>query len=254
MAIPTSVQDSARSLMTPSALTHFLTQVRLFQGLAENELQDVAERVRPCRVEQGHFFFRQEDPATTLYVLNQGKLRLTQLTPDGQQVLLRFFLPGEMLGAVAALSESTYPASAQAVEDCLALAWAGPTIAQLMERYPRLALNALHLLTGRIRELQDSYRELATERVERRVARAVLRLVRQVGRKIERGVLLDLPLSRQSLAEMTGTNLYQVSRILSQWEQRGLIEAGRERILIRFPHGLVAVAEDLPPAPLSPEL
>lgn len=253
MTATTPLQDLARNLTTPSVLTHFLTQVRLFQGLVEHELQDVAQHVRLCLVKEGHFFFHQEDPATTFYVLNQGKLRLTQLTPDGQQILLRFILPGEMLGVVAALSGSTYSASAQAVEDCMALAWAGPTFAQLMERYPRLVLNTLHLLTGRIHELQDHCRELATERVERRVAHAILRLVRQVGRKVAGGVLLDLPLSRQSLAEMTGTNLYQVSRILSQWEQRGLIEAGRERILIRFPHGLVAIAEDLPSSPPLPE-
>jgi CRP-like cAMP-binding protein len=95
--------------------------------------------------------------------------------------------------------------------------------------------------------VQERLRELATERVEQRVARTLLRLARQVGRKVEGGVLIDMPLSRQDLAEMTGTTLYTVSRILSQWEQQHLVETGRERILIRQPHGLVAIAEDLSP-------
>ncbi|MER3457798.1 MAG: hypothetical protein C4309_03385 [Chloroflexota bacterium] len=116
---------------------------------------------------------------------------------------------------------------------------------RLMERTPRLAFNALRLLAGRVQELQDRVRELATERVERRVARTLLRLARQAGRKVENGVLIDLPLSRQDLAEMTGTTLFTVSRVLSRWEQQGLVEAGRERVLIRFPHGLVRIAEDL---------
>jgi CRP-like cAMP-binding protein len=82
--------------------------------------------------------------------------------------------------------------------------------------------------------------------VERRIASALIRLTRQTGKRTERGVLLDLPLSRQDLAEMTGTTLYSVSRTLSGWEQQGLIESGRERIVILSPHGLVTIAEDLP--------
>jgi CRP-like cAMP-binding protein len=170
---------------------------------------------------------------------------LTQVTPEGDQVILHLVHPGEMFGGIAVLGDATYPVSAQALEDCQALAWDGEGMAGLMERTPRLALNALRLLAGRVQELQDRVRELATERVERRVARTLLRLARQAGRKVENGVWIDLPLSRQDLAEMTGTTLFTVSRVLSRWEQQGLVEAGRERVLIRFPHGLVRIAEDL---------
>jgi CRP-like cAMP-binding protein len=107
----------------------------------------------------------------------------------------------------------------------------------------------LRLVADRFHDLQDRYRELATERVERRVARALLRLARQAGKRTDEGVLLDLPLSRQDLGEMTGTTLYTVSRILSGWEQNGLILSGRERIIIRRPHELVIIAEDLPTPP-----
>ena len=74
----------------------------------------------------------------------------------------------------------------------------------------------------------------------------LLRLARQTGKRVDAGILLDLPLSRQDLGEMTGTTLYTISRILSQWEQNGLIQTGRERVVICNPHGLVTIAEDLP--------
>jgi CRP-like cAMP-binding protein len=150
------------------------------------------------------------------------------------------------MGIVAALGTMVYPASAEALDECRALTWEGATIAALMERYPRLALNGMRLLAQRVREFQDRLRELATERVERRVARMLLRLARQSGHKVAGGILIDLPLSRQNLAEMTGTTLYTVSRILSQWEARGLVETGRERVVIHDPHGLVVIADDLP--------
>ncbi len=223
-----------------------LQQVHLFQGLHPGDLAMIVRVARHRQVERGFFFFLEGDPATHLYILTHGQVKLAQLTPEGQQVILRFACPGEMFGGIAVLGVPEYPVSAEAVDDCRALAWDGETMAQLMEQCPRLAMNALHLLAKRVQELQDRLREMTTERVERRVARTLLRLIRQVGRKVEGGVLIDLPLSRQDLAELTGTTLYTVSRILSRWEQEGLIESGRARVLVRHPHGLVTIAEDLP--------
>jgi len=101
----------------------------------------------------------------------------------------------------------------------------------------------MRLMTGYIQEMQERYRELATEKVERRIARVLLRLASQMGIKNEGGI--ELSFTRQDLAEMSGTTLYTVSRTLSDWERQGLVEAGRERVLIRNPHGVVSIAEEL---------
>jgi CRP-like cAMP-binding protein len=228
-------------------LTQFLTQSPAFYGLRTAQLQAVLEAAHRRRVEQDAFFFHQGDPAVAFYLLIRGEAKLTQVAPEGRQILVRFVAPGEEFGGIAALSDATYTLSAQAVKDCLALAWNGETLARLMERYPRIAFNMLELVAGYYRRLLDRYQDLITKRVEQRVAHALLRLARQTGQKIEGGVLIGLPLSREDLAEMTGTTLYTVSRILSGWEQQGFVEAGRERVLIRQAHVLVAIAEDLPP-------
>ncbi len=243
----TGMADSSRLATT---FAEELQQSPLFRGLSAAQIHEVLRAARTRKLPRDSFLFEQGDPAATLYLLQTGRMRILQVTPEGQQVLLRLVTPGEICGGVALLAGATYPASARAVEDCTALGWEERTLTGLMEQFPRLALNALQLLAGQLQTLQDSYRELATERVERRVARALLRLVRQAGRRVEGGVLIDFPLSREDLAEMTGATLFTVSRILSGWEREGLIESGRQRILIRFPHGLVAIAEDLPPPPL----
>jgi CRP-like cAMP-binding protein len=102
-------------------------------------------------------------------------------------------------------------------------------------------------MTSYIMEMQERYRELATERVERRIALTVLRLAAQVGRRTENReeMIVELPLSRQDVAEASGTTVFTVSRVLADWERRGLVEAGRERVLIRNPHGLVQISEGL---------
>jgi CRP-like cAMP-binding protein len=90
--------------------------------------------------------------------------------------------------------------------------------------------------------------------VEQRLARALIRLAGQAGQQTPTGVLIDLPLSRVDLAEMTGTTIYTASRVLSRWEHQGLVETGREWVLVRQPSALAAVAEDMPPIPPSEDL
>jgi CRP/FNR family transcriptional regulator, nitrogen oxide reductase regulator len=217
-----------------------------FRGLAPHELEAVLQAAQRRKLSRGSYFFHQGEPATTFYILLEGRVRLTQISPEGHQVILHLATPGEGIGIIVALSNVPYPVAAEVVEDAAVLAWDSATTMQLLEKYPRLAVNGLRLVARRFGELQERYRELATERVERRVARALLRLARQMGKRVEEGVLIDMILSRQDLAEMTGTTLYTVSRILSGWEQQGLVESGRERVIIRSPHGLVSIAEDLP--------
>jgi CRP-like cAMP-binding protein len=224
----------------------FLGTIGLFQGLSTEVLSSVAQAAQAQEKTKGEFIFFQDDPAARVYILVSGRVRLAQLTTDGQQVILRYITPVEAFGVIACLSEAVYPVSAEAMEDSTALAWGRASIERLMESEPRIAMNAIRILAGRVQEFQNRLRELATERVERRIARALLRLVRQSGRQTPEGVLIDFPITRQDLAEMTGTTLYTVSRTLSGWEAQGLIQSGRERIVIRFPHGLVSIAEDLP--------
>lgn len=218
----------------------------IFTGLRPNELSLVSQAARTRRVESPGFFFMEQDPAGKMYILIEGRVRLHQVTPAGQQVIMRYISPVEAFGVIAMLSEITYPVSAQAVDDSTALYWDRASIENLMGQIPRIAINGLQTLADRVREFQDRIRELTTERVERRIARALLRLAQQTGRKVEQGVLVDLPITRQDIAEITGTTIYTVSRTMSQWESQGIIKSGREKIIIRRPHQLVVIAEDLP--------
>jgi CRP-like cAMP-binding protein len=223
----------------------FPKPVALFADLNPEVLAEVRGAARPRQVDAAGTFFVEGDPAASFFVLVSGSVKLAQVTPEGHQVVLRLLASGDAFGGVAAFGGATYPVSAEAVTASSALEWPGDVMARLMERHPKLALNALRFVAGRLHELQVQYRQLATEKVERRVARALLRLVQQAGRRIDSGVLIDLPLSRDDIAQMTGTTLFTVSRIISRFEAEGILEAGRQRILIRNPHGLLKVADDL---------
>lgn len=168
--------------------------------------------------------------------------KITQLTPDGHRVLIRYLGPGQEFGLVAVLSGFEYPTSVQAVEECEALAWEGELLAQLIERYPQIAFNALRTLAQQNQAQQRRYQELLTKRVEQRLAQAILRLAEQVGHKTAEGLQLDILLSRESLAEMVGTDIYTVSRLMSRWTRSGFIQADRQSVLLLRPYALARLA------------
>jgi CRP-like cAMP-binding protein len=228
------------------AITRQLEHSPLFEGLPVETLTRVIGLARPKQLECDEFFFNEGDEAELFFVLTTGRVRLSQLTPEGHQVVLRLITPGDAFGGVGAFGEPNYPVSAQAVEASTALAWTSTTMRQLLETEPRIAVNALRFVAARYHDLQRRHRQAMTERVERRVARALLRLVQDAGRRVDAGVEIDFPVSRQDIAEMTGTTLYTVSRLLSAWEEQGIVRSGRQRIVLTTPHALVAIAEDLP--------
>jgi CRP-like cAMP-binding protein len=223
-----------------------IADLPMFKSLGTADLDEILKEARPGRHAKDSAIFTQGEQAHSFFVLLHGHIRAMKTTPDGQQILVRYVAPGEVFGVAKAIGLENYPATATAVVDSVVLAWPSASWPRLVARHPGLAMNALQTVGGRLQDAQTQVIEMSTEQVERRVAHALLRLAKQAGRKVDRGVEIDFPISRQDVAEMTGTTLHTVSRILSAWEQRGLVESGRMRIVIREPHKLFSLAEGLP--------
>jgi CRP-like cAMP-binding protein len=224
-----------------------LRRVSVFKDATDDDLQLLVQKGILRSIEEGEFFFFQGDPATYFYVLVTGRAKLLQTNPAGQQVNLRTINEWQMFGALGAVRENAvYPATAQALEASTALAIESSFLKEMMQTRPYLSQNLMQLMTSYIMEMQERYRELATEKVERRIALTVLRLAGQIGKRTDtKDMMVELPLTRQDVAEASGTTIFTVSRVLADWERRGLVEAGRERVLIRNPHGLVQISEGL---------
>lgn len=223
-----------------------IRQVAVLRAASDEEIRLIAQMSIQRSVEEGAFFFLQGDPAEYLYILLSGRAKLCQIAPDGQQVNLRTISENQLFGAIGVVQkEAVYPACAQAIEDSSALAIQSDDFCHFLEQHLHLSFGLMQLMTGYIQEMQNRYRENVTEKVEQRIARVLLRLAGQAGVRVEKGVLIELSFSRQDLAEMTGTTLYTVSRILSAWEKQGLIATGRERVTLTNPHGVMRVAEGL---------
>ena len=214
-----------------------------FEGLTAEQQDDVLSEAQSVRYPKGADVFRQDEDAQSFYLLLHGHLRVYKVTPDGQQVVVRYIAPGEMFGVAMALGRSSYPATAAAVVDSVALVWPTAVWPRLSGKYPALLANTLRTVGSRLQDAHTRVVEMSTEQVERRIAHALLRLAQQSGRKVETGIQIDFPISRQDVAEMTGATLHTVSRVLSAWEERGLVESGRQRITLCDPHRIFMLAE-----------
>jgi len=222
-----------------------LQQVGLFDNLSEKDLETVVSAAYPHTIKQNDYALNQGEIATTFFVVMDGRFRVTQLGLSGQQIILQYVGPGRGIGCLATVQGTHYNVSAQAVQDSLLFAWPCEIIQQLLMRYPQLATNIRLQLLSQVEQLQSAYRCLATETVEQRTARALLRLARQVGRQVDDGILIDLPLSRQEIAEMIGSTLHMVSRVLSQWKHDKLVVVGRKQIVICDLTCLQYIVEDI---------
>jgi CRP-like cAMP-binding protein len=222
------------------------TGVPLFQGSSDEGLDRAVGLARRDKRSRGETLFEQGDAAEAFHLVLAGRLKVSQTTADGQQVIIRYLGPREIAGCVAVCGGVPYPATATAVEDTWLLTWSRPRIAELAARHPEIALNAMRIMGGRTVELQERLKEMQTERVERRIAHALGRLVVQAGRRTAEGIEIDFPITRQDLAEMTGTTLHTVSRTFSEWEAVGIVASRRQKVVILRPHALVSIAEDLP--------
>jgi len=199
--------------MTESDMHALLSRCRLFQGSAEALIQEVLQSANIRTVPAKTVLFRQGEPAQELVALGKGIVKVWQTNGSGDATTIHILGPGDMIGAVAVFRQVPYPATATAITNCVLLRWPSSWALALMERYPAIRANALDFVGRRAEELVNRLREMATERVDQRIARTLLRLADQTGHPISGGIEIGYPLSRQDIAEIVGTDLYTVRRL-----------------------------------------
>lgn len=223
-----------------------ISQVRnlpLFRQMEPAALTRLLARATVRRVLQNEAIFEQGARAVAFYLLLHGRLKVSQVTPDGQQVMVRVVHPGDLFGFARALARPDYPGTARAAVESIVVSWPMTDWDAVVENNPRLAINAMQTIGQRLDEAHTRLREMSTQEVERRVAHAVLRLAEQAGRVEASGTRIDFPITRQDLAEMTGTTLHTVSRVLSSWESQGLVRGGRQKLTVVDAQGLSRIAD-----------
>jgi len=222
---------------------------RLFSGILPADHAGICRAASVKQFTCGEMLHLEGDPVDRVFLLTSGFVKITKLGQRGEEVILRLGGPGDVLGLLDLFSSDRHCATAQVFRSCRGLVWDARTFKDLVKRFPVLHENTVAILSEHLQELEDRFREVATERVGPRVALQLLRLLKTIGRPVDAGV--EIALSREELAQMTGTTLFTVSRLLSAWEARGVVKPRRKAVAICDVQSLRAIAEEEEPGSLA---
>jgi CRP/FNR family transcriptional regulator len=228
--------------MEPPALAEVLRSTPVFRKLKLEDRERVAAVARLARYRRGELIFREGDPSDRFVMVATGRVKVFKMTPSGKDLILEIFGPGDPLGAVALYEGFPFPASAVALEDTTCVAIGKQAFFQLLEVHPTVVRGLLLGLTHRLLELTNRLADLTGGRVEPRFARLFLKLSDQSGRAERDGVFIPLPLSRQELADLTGTTIETAIRIMSRWGKEGTVRTEKEGFMLLDREALEALA------------
>lgn len=213
----------------------------LFSGLSPQEGRQILSCGKMRRFLRDEIIHSEGDSTKSVALIHSGTVKLTQVGPSGDEVLLWMSGPGDALGLPAAGRDCYHTCSAKAVEHCRAWVWDYNQLESLLIEYPEIRRNITRIMSGRLQELEERFRELATERVAKRLALTLQRLLSKVGKETLEGI--EVALSREELAQMTGTTLFTISRIISKWAEEGFVIPKRQAIVIKDAKKLATVEE-----------
>jgi CRP-like cAMP-binding protein len=216
----------------------------LFRDVSERGRSDALRAASVRLLAKGVTVFTQGQAADRARFLLSGRVRIAQGDADGGQLLVRFIGPGETFGALGLFTSHRYPADAVALIESVEASWTESAFLALIERHPQIAINLIRIAGERLRDAETRLRELATQRVERRIAHALLRLAGKAGQATRDGSVIDFPLSRKDFAQMCGAALHTVSRTLTAWEKAGWIATHQQRITIHDPAQIRRLADE----------
>lgn len=237
----------AKILVMPQDLEQLeavLAATPVFQKLSPQDRHTVARAATLKRYQKGQTIFEQAAPSDAFYTIASGRVKIFKMLPTGKDMILEVFGLGDPLGAVAAYDGRPFPASAVALEDTTCVVIPRPVFFRLLEEHPSLVRGLMLGLTVRLVELTNRLAEMSGTRIEPRFARLFLKLAAEMGRPERGGTLIPLPLSRQELADMTGTTIETAIRIMSRWGKEEIVQTAKDGFVVLDRRTLEATAAE----------
>jgi len=229
-------------MCTTSARLKILRQIPFFRDLTSVDLEWVNSLFHEEDFKVDEVISHSGEPAERFFVVADGRVKLLHHSLTGRDILLDLLTPGEFFGAYSGQENDAYPETAQAQSPCCILVIGRETFQQIIKQHPTVALKLIDIMAKRLQTANERVHQLSALPVDGRIASILLMLSDKFGEKREVGWLLQVPLSRDDLAGMTGTTTESASRVMSQFQKDGLIRSGRGWVALMDREGLEAVA------------
>ena len=217
-------QSPARHRSSP------LQNSALFTNISQSDRSQIVAAAQERTFSRRQTLFLEGDTVRNIILLTSGCAKILQFGQNGTEVILRLSGPGEVVGTIGLCVQGRHCSMARTLNAATALVWDASVFETISDRFPTLRRNTMHILCQRLHELEERFREISTEKVSSRLSNELIRLHNQVGRPVKGAI--EISLSRDEMAQMTGTTLYTVSRLLSEWDQMGIVSARREAVSV----------------------
>jgi CRP/FNR family transcriptional regulator len=214
--------------VAPQPAEFQLEAAEFFRALTPERLENVRPLLLTKRFERQKVLFFAGEPAEYLWVVQIGKVRLYKSSVDGRLATLETLYSGEAFGAISALGQDQYPASAEAITDGVAWCLPRKVVFRLLSDEPLLAVEVLRIVSGRLHEAHERLRAFAHDPAPARLASALLDAAREGEARV----------TRRALAETAGTTVETAIRVLRRFEREGLIRGAVGRVLVLNPEEL----------------
>lgn len=224
-----------------------LRMAPFFSNLPESDLSAVNRLFYERSFEAGEVIYFSEEPAERLLIIAEGRVKLLRHTAAGKDVLLELLVPGEFFGSLSDQEDAIYPDTAQAQTAVCALAISSEDFRKVLKTHPSVTIRVLDAISDRLQSAHETIRLLSGQSAEKKIAFMLLKLAKKLGQPQPVGLLIQTPLTRDDLAEMTATTPETASRVISQFQKEGWIATGRQWVAIQNEAALKSLLEQYNP-------
>ena len=217
-----------------------LKKIDLFKTLSDEELKELEHYLTTAMFRKKEDIFTEGDAPEWFYIVLTGKVKVTKISHDGKEIILEIISPFDIFGGVAVLRNFPYPANAVAMEDSEILKISRKNLMRLVDRFPNLMFCIALQLGDRMKSSYDTLKNIALERVEARIAALLLKLGNKVGVETDAGLMIDMRLTKQDIADMVGTTVETSIRTFSKFKKEGLVTDLDGKIIIKDREGLMS--------------
>ncbi len=219
-----------------------LKKSNFFASISEITKREIGRLFSEERFNRDDYIFFEGDKPEWLYMVKEGKVKLVKHSDAGKDVILQVFAPGEMFGETSLFDNKPYPASAQAMEPTVVLKLSREDFLQFFGRHPFVATEMIMQLGRQLQEAHATIKSLAVDRVEQRIASILLKLADKLGVSENEGILLNISLTRQDLADMAGTTVETTIRVMSRFTKSKIIKSWQGKVFILKPEVLQKIS------------
>lgn len=209
----------------------YLKNIQLFASLTDEELRQISDILVVKRFKKNEIILQEEDTNEYMYVILNGKVKVVQTTEDGKEILLALHQSGDFFGEMSLIDGKTSPANVIATEDSTAAIISKKDFNSLIRNQKKVLDNLLLILCSRHRESWDKIQMLNYKNASHRIKILFLMLSDKYGEKTAEGVTINMRLTHQEIAEMTGMTRETVTRVLDRWQREGEINVLKNKFI-----------------------